>query len=383
MLHTSFIELSQSALAHNIEFIRDMIGEDVAYSSVVKGNAYGHGIEEFVGMALKCGVDHFSTFSADEAYRVKKITGDSCGIMIMGMIDHDELAWAIENKIEFYVFDDQRLEHAIAAARKVGLPARLHIELETGMNRTGFDIGKLPVILDLLKREKEHVEFMGICTHFAGAESIANYHRISQQQKSFKKTIRKLKAGDFQPKSYHAACSAATIRYPNTRFDLVRIGILQYGFFPTRETLVHYLNKKNIYEDPLKRMISWKSRVMDIKHVKSGEFIGYGTAYFTNVETRIAHVPIGYANGFSRSLSNQGRVLVRGNRVPVVGLVNMSMIAIDTNELDNVEIGDEVVIIGWQGELEQGVASFGEYSEQINYELLTRLPQDIPRRIVE
>ena len=185
------------------------------------------------------------------------------------------------------------------------------------------------------------------------------------------------------PKIRHTACSAAALRYSATKMDMARIGILQYGFFPSKEILIHYLTKNKEHEFPLRRVISWKSKVMSIKKVKTGEFIGYGTSYLANSDMKIATIPVGYSHGFSRLLSNQGRVLIHGQRVSVVGAVNMNMMSVDITNLEGVKNGDEVVIIGKQGDMEISVASFGDVSNLVNYELLTRLPHDIPRIVVD
>ena len=383
MFHTSTITISRSALEHNLRFLKNLIHEGVLFSSVVKGNAYGHGIEVFVPLAEQCGVRHFSVFSTDEAYRVKSICSPDTRIMIMGMIDQPELEWAIENDVEFFVFEPGRLEDAAHAARKIGKPASVHLELETGMNRTGFNPKSMPSVIQTLQMHHEHLTFSGLCTHYAGAESIANYYRIKKQQNTYKRVLKRLEEMGYAPATRHTACSAAAMRYPKTQFDMVRIGILQYGFFPSREVLVDYLTRKKEKEYPLKRLISWKSRIMDIKKVKTGEFVGYGNAYLANYDMTIATVPIGYSHGFSRSLSNQGRVLIQGQRVSVVGMVNMNMITVDITHLEGVEKGDEVVIIGQQGDLEISVSSFGDFSSQVNYELLTRLPSDIPRTVID
>jgi alanine racemase len=381
---TSRLELSRQALEHNLAFIRRQLKPDVRYSSVVKGNAYGHGIEEFVPLAEACGVDHFSTFSADEAYRVKNCLSGPATLLIMGMIDREQMEWAISNQVEFYVFDLERLEHAREVAERIRRPARVHLELETGMNRTGFEPEQLPQLVEYCRTHSRALTLAGLCTHFAGAESISNFLRVKHQRKYFRRAKKWLEKQNARPECIHAACSAATIRHPDTHYDMVRIGILQYGFWPSPETRIEYL-QKNQAEDknPLRRVISWKSRVMDLKTVKAGEHIGYGTTYLANDPMKIATIPIGYAHGFSRSLSNQGRVLIRGRRVSVVGMVNMNVIIVDATHIQEVERGDEVVLIGHQDGKEISVASFSEFSSQVNYEMLTRLPLDIPRMTIE
>lgn len=380
---TSYLEISKSAYRNNLKFIHSYLKKGVQFCSVVKGNAYGHGIEVFVPLARESGVDWFAVFSADEALRVYRVVKQPCRIMIMGYMNSDQVEWAIEHGIEFYVFDMQRLLKTLEFASRIGKQALIHVELETGMNRTGFEPGDLKRVIQLLKQNSEHLHLRGICTHLAGSENIANYYRIQQQQKVYARLLKRFEHADCLPEYKHMACSAASLRYPKTQMDLVRLGILQYGFFPTREVWVEYMSKKRHRPNPLQRLISWKSVVMDVKWVKSGEFVGYGTSYLASSNIRIATIPVGYSNGFSRSLSNQGRVLIRGRRVSVIGTINMSMVIVDVTEIPDVNTGDEVVLIGKQGDLEISVSSFSEFSDQVNYEMLTRLPADIPRYTIE
>ena len=381
MFDTSIIEISKSALQNNLNFLRKILGKRVIISSVIKGNAYGHNIEAFVPIAEDCGQKHFSVYSADEALRVKSISTNGPSVMIMGMIDNPEIEWAIENDIEFFVFDSDRLDSAIKCSKKNKKPARVHIEIETGMNRTGFNHMQLESVVEKLKSNYEAISFEGLCTHYAGAESIANYLRIKDQIKSYSKTYKWFHEQGIVPKICHTACSAAAMRYPKTRMNMVRIGIMQYGFWPSDETFINYLGDKEEQIDPLKRVLTWKSTVMSTKEVNTGEFIGYGTTYLAHKKLKIATIPVGYAHGFSRSLSNQGRVLIHGKRVGVVGMVSMNLITVDVTDVPETKKGDEVVLIGTQGDLTVSVASFSELSNQLNYELLTRLPNKIPRVI--
>jgi alanine racemase len=384
MFQTSYIELSESAVKNNIDFINKFLGDGVTFSSVVKGNAYGHGIDHYCPLAHKYGVRHFSVFSTQEALNVTKaLPNHDFTLMIMGQIENEELAWAIEHEVEFYVFDQDRLNAAIASAKQVGKKARIHVELETGMNRTGFPQKEIAATFKKIGENLNHVEVKGVCTHFAGAENIANYKRIKDQYNRFKRYQTKLNTNTWLQAKKHMASSAAALRYTNSQLDLVRIGILQFGFFPSQETFVDYSTKMKKPENPLKRILSWKTRVMDVKTVKAGEFVGYGTSYFTNHVTKIALLPVGYSFGYSRSLSNQGKVLIKGARFDVIGSVNMSMLTVDISSDDTIAKGDEVVLIGNQGDQELSVSSFSEFSQLINYELLTRLPQDIPRIITK
>jgi alanine racemase len=384
MYSTSYIELSRSALETNIAFIRSALkSKDTQISAVIKGHAYGHGIEDFLPLAEECGLNHFSVFSADEALIAKRVMKSDSTLVIMGMIDNEELEWAVANDIEFFVFELDRLHHARNAAQKVGKPAKIHIEAETGMNRTGIDENDLSCTINFIKDNANMLDMVGLCTHFAGAESLSNYYRIINQIERYDTISKLFEDMGLTPRYFHTASSAATLNYPATQFDLVRVGILNYGFWPNQETYIRYMNEKGIKIDPLRRLLSWKSRIMSVKEVLSGDFIGYGHDTFAPREMKIAVVPVGYSHGYSRSLSNTGRVLIDETICNVLGFVNMNMILIDVTDVIDVKKGDEVVLIGHQGHHDISVASFSEFSNQLNYELLTRLPLDIPRVIVD
>jgi len=383
MFHTSHIEISKSAYKKNIKYLRKLVGDHTVISSVIKGNAYGHGVENIVPMAEANGLSHFSVFSASEALQVCKVKSHKSDVMIMGYLDDEEIEWAIANDVEFYVFDTERLDKAFETARKLDKRARLHIEVETGFHRTGFDYSYMPELIEKLKNNYPHFIFEGLCTHYAGAESIANYVRVREQISLYRKFYRYFQRHDLLPIRKHTACSAAVLTYPTTIMDMVRVGIAQYGFWPSPETQMFRFRKDTQDENPLRRLISWKSRVMVVKDVEAGEFIGYGSSYLANKKMKIAIVPVGYSNGFSRSLSNMGRVLIRGKRVSVIGTVTMNTLTVNVSDIPNVERGDEVVIIGKQKRMNISVASFSEMSNQLNYQTLTRLPVDIPRHVVK
>ena len=383
MNHNSQIEIDQKALANNFDFIKERIGEQCEFVSVVKGNAYGHGIDKFVPLAYDLGVKSFGLFTSFEANLALEALEDFDRIMIMGYIDDHEIEWAVKNEIDFYVFDIDRLNAAIIAALKVGKKARIHIEAETGMNRTGFGDKDLKKALSIIEDNKDSLKIEGFCTHLAGAENIANHYRVTKQIQKFNRLTKTLAKRKIEFEKAHIACSAGVMNYPKTIKDMVRVGILQYGFWPSRETKMGYCVKNKNAKDPLKQVLSWKSRVMSLKSVKMGEYVGYGTSLMAEQDMEIATVPIGYADGFSRSLSNQGKVLIGGQRMDVIGIVNMNLLVVEVTNLEGVKRGDEVVLIGSQGDKRISVSSFSDLSSQLNYELLTRLPVNIPRKIVK
>jgi len=382
MTDSSIITLNEKALKNNVDFLKKKMGAKVLISAVVKANAYGHGIEQIVPLFEKYGINHYSVFSYIEAIRVYKSLSKPQAIMIMGWISDENMADVIKKGIEFYIFNLERLDIALACAKKLKLKANIHLDAETGMNRTGLNTDELNTAISIIKKNEDFFNVVGFCTHLAGAESVSNHLRIQNQLKKYKKMLTVLEANELHPKYKHVANSAAAFVYPKTRMDLVRIGIMIYGFWSSSEVYVQYINHKSNKIDPLKRILGWQSQIMSIKKVKSGEFIGYGISYLAQTDTTTALIPVGYSFGYSRSLSNKGRVLIGGQRCSVIGVVNMNMIIVDISHVDDVKVGDEVVLIGKQGDLEIKVSAFSEISDQLNYEVLAHLSETIKRIVI-
>ncbi len=383
MSYSTQIYMSKSAIKNNINFLQRHFKNKVRISSVVKANAYGHGIEQFVPEVEKCGINHFSTFNFAEAKRVRKIVKDTTDIMILGWLAPDDLKEAIQDGYEFFIFEMGRLTNALKYAKELNIKAKIHLEVETGLNRTGFCHSEFLQAIEIIKGNRDYFEVKGLCSHLGGPESIANHVRVKSQIKKLKTYKEEIISHGITPEFCHIACSAGAISYPEARFDLVRVGIMQYGFWSSKETFLRFMSTRTKKHDPLKRVICWKSQIMTIKEVKIGEFISYGTSYVAFEPKIIAIVPIGYSNGYSRSLSNNGRVLINGVPCMVVGLVNMNMIIVDVTHIFSAKVGDEVVIVGDQKNHTITVDSFSEISQQVNYEILSRIPREIPRVLVD
>ncbi|MGB0165617.1 MAG: alanine racemase, partial [Luteibaculum sp.] len=381
--HSSRILLSQSALKNNINFLRKKLKPDTIFSAVVKANAYGHGIPQMTQMLEKCGVKHFSVASAFEAEEVLNHCSPTSSIMIMGILYDEDISWAIEHGIEFFVFDLKRLPMIAEKAKTLGKKALIHIELETGTNRTGMTVEHLPDAISFLKKNKAHLDLAGVCTHLGGAESLANEFKIKPQIDRFLQATKIFDQKGMPPKKKHMACSAAALAYPETHLDMVRFGVVTYGFWPSPDVFfLHRQENGNGKNNPLKRIITWKTEVMDIKEVKEGQFIGYGTAFQAQRNMHIAVLPLGYSNGYPRALSNRGFVLLGGKKAPIVGLINMNLFMVDISHIKGVEIGDEVVLLGKQKNNVINVSSFTNFTQLLNNEMLSRLPAAIPREIV-
>ncbi|MCB0642133.1 MAG: alanine racemase [Phaeodactylibacter sp.] len=382
--HSSRILLSQSALKNNINFLRKKIGSQSQISAVVKANAYGHGIAPMTKMLERCGISHFSTASAHEAEEVLEHCSAGSQVMIMGILYDADLKWAVEHEVEFFVFNFERLPKILEVVKATGKVAKVHLELETGTNRTGMTPAAYSKALGWLKRNAGYVAFQGLCTHLGGAENSSNAFKIKPQIEAYFEAVKLAHKRNLEPKYRHLACSAAALAYPETRLDLVRIGVSIYGFWPSPEIYYQHLHDSGKFKDsPLKRIITWKTDVMDVKTVKKGEFIGYGTSFQALKDMTVAVLPLGYSNGYARALSNRGYVLIKGIKAPIVGLINMNLFMVDISHIPGVEVGAEVVLLGKQRHNVIKVSSFTNSTQLLNTEMLCRLPAAIPREIVK
>lgn len=333
-------------------------------------------------IAEKCGVNHFSVASRFEAEEVMSVCSKASRIMTMGIIYEEDIPWAIENDIEFFVYNIERLPKTLAAAKKVGKAAKVHIEVETGANRTGLPQKDFLKVLTFLKKNSEHIIFEGLCTHFGGAESISNQFKIDMQHKWYKAFLKQCSDKKILPNIRHIACSAAALATEDTVYDMVRIGVAQYGFWPSPDIYFAHLHETNKKSDnSLKRIFTWKTDIMDILDVEQGEFIGYGTSFQATHRMTIAVMPLGYSNGYPRALSNRGFVLIHGKKAPFVGLINMNLFMVDITHIKEAELGDEVVLIGRQNNNVINVTGFTNSTQLLNNEMLSRLSAGIPRTV--
>ncbi len=233
--------------------------------------------------------------------------------------------------------------------------------------------------LKIIFENPDHFLVKGFCTHLAGPESISNYRRIQRQLKKYNSMYKMLEQYNIIPKYRHVTNSAGAFVYPKARFNMARIGIMLYGFWSSAEIFIHYVKNRKEKTDPLDRILSWKSRIMSVKTIAEGEFVGYGVSWLAQKETRTALIPVGYSVGYSRSLSNKGTVIIRGQICNVIGIVNMNMIIADITDLPGAGVNDEVVIIGKQGDQEIKVSAFSDISNSLNYEVLAHLSPQIRR----
>jgi len=359
LLGSTWMEIDLDAIAQNVRNIKKLIGEKKELMAVVKGNAYGHDILEVSSVVLKNGASRLAVARLEEGIFLRK-TGITVPILVLGLTLKQQAELLVSYNITPTVSEYEMIEKLSESAFKEDKIVKVHLKVDTGMGRIGIFSNH---VLNFIKKVKvlKNVEIEGIFTHF----SVADEKDKSYTEKQFGKFMEVLtfleKEGIKIPVK-HVSNSATLLDLPHMWLDLVRPGISLYGLYPSREV------QKTVKLIPAH---TFKTRIVFLKELPAGEYISYGRTYTTKQKrTVIASLPVGYADGYSRLLSNQGEVLVRGKRFPVIGRVCMDQTMIDVTNLPQVEIGDEVVLWGRQGEEEITVEEIAEKIGTINYEIV-------------
>lgn len=378
----TWVEISEEAYAHNLAFFKQKIPDQTEFSVVIKANAYGHGMLEIASLAIKCGVDSFCVHTLDEAIQLRE-SNFLQDVLIMGPVPLGRLGEALGYNFRLALYNQETLDEINRLIDKKSHQVRVHLKLETGTFRQGIDLIELPSLLDKLKKSP-HIKLEAVYTHFANIEDTTDHGYAYSQIERFKGMVEQIQKSGFPGVKKHVACSAATLLFPDTHFDMVRLGISQYGLWPSRETFVSYKIKQTQNEEEVLRpVLTWKTRVAQIKRVAANQFIGYGCSYQTTRESRVAVLPIGYSDGYDRGLSNQSHVLIHGRRAPVRGRVCMNFIMVDITDIPDVKLEDEAALIGKSGDEILTADYLAQLTGTINYEVVTRINWQIPRIIIE
>ena len=375
----TWIEISASALRQNFAAIQAHVSP-AHIIPVIKANAYGHGIKLVSHALMGSPVLFFGVDSFEEA-RTLRTLHPTTPILILGYIPHAQLAEALDLSLSFVCSKVSTIEY-LKELTSLERPARIHLEIETGLHRQGANPHELEAILNALEGTRDRIQVEGVCMHYANAEEPASMNQYPMlQEERFMLACERIEAAGHKPKWRHAACSAAAWLRPGATFDAIRFGISLYGIWSSLE--VRETMHERIPNLTLQPVIAWKTMVAEIKTVQSGEPIGYGLTERVHRETKVVILPIGYADGFDRRLSSVGYVLIRGRRCRVLGRVCMNMTMVDATDLATVELEDQVVIFGAQGEgriipedWERIIPGF------IAYEAVAGLGRDIPRVLV-
>ncbi|WP_035101238.1 alanine racemase [Aneurinibacillus terranovensis] len=365
----AWAEINLDAIGDNVRTFRHHLPEGVKIMAVVKADGYGHGAFQVAEKALREGADCLGVALLDEALELRA-KGITAPVLVLSSIPERGIMYAIKKNITMTVYQPERLDQIMRAAEALRKKALLHIKLDTGMGRIG--IRNPEELIDLMQtvRSSPWVEAEGIFTHFATADEEDTSY-CKSQQKRFCEFLDRLEQEKFHIPVIHSNNSAAAMFYPYESRHMIRLGISLYGQYPSA-----YAKTTNI---TLRPAFEWKVRLSHVKKVPAGTSVSYGATFTTEREAVIATVPVGYADGYNRLLSNRGSVLVKGRRAPVVGRVCMDQFMIDVTDIPDVAAGDEAVLIGCQGDEYISVDEMAELLSTINYEVTCMVSKRIPR----
>lgn len=365
--YRSWVEVDLDSFTSNLKEVRRLIGPKPHILQVVKADAYGHGAIEISHVALKNGAAALGVANADEGVQLR-VGGITAPIIILSPSLIYEIPEILKYNLIPSVSDIAFARELQQQYQKAGQQARIHIEIDTGMGRGGqMNDDSLAVISEIMSYANIFVE--GIFTHFSQSETATAAYN-ERQWELFKDLLADLERHHIFIPCRHISNSGAILNFPQFHLDMVRPGLMTYGVFPSGE------NRDKALLTPV---MSFKTRIMLIKDFSTGSRIGYGGTFVTNRPTKIATIPVGYGDGYSFLLSNIGEALVKGRRVPVVGRISMDMCTLDITDIPDCHVGDEVVIMGHQGEEEITVDAIAALTGTISYEILCALGKRAPR----
>ncbi len=359
--------IDHESLRWNFRQIRSLLDPQVKILSMIKANGYGHGAPAVARTLAAEGSNAFGVAILEEAIELRR-HGITVPILVLTGVYLDQLELFLEHDLMPVVHDVELLQLLDAAVARRGRSLAVHLKIDTGMGRIGFPAAEydswLPQIRDL-----KAIKLEGIFSHFSHAESVEGQY-TRKQLAIFHNLLQRLAAAGIAPPLIHLANSAATITLPEAYFNMVRPGLMLYGVYPSPEMAARI---------SLKPVLSWKTRILQLKKVPSNTSISYGQTFVTKRDSLIATLPIGYADGYPRLLSNRGQALLGGKRVPVAGRVCMDLTMLDVTDIGKIQQGDEVVLLGTQGNETISVDEMAAWANTISYEILTSVGARIPR----
>lgn len=365
-------EINLTNLKYNLGQIKQQLGSDPNILAVVKADAYGHGVVPIASTLVEAGIGRLAVALPEEGVELRE-AGFILPVQILGEILPSQYPLIMNYNLIPTVSKEETLRGLNQLARKKGTIKKVHLKVDTGMGRigvfpdsTGVDFVQKAVLLS-------NIEVEGLMTHFARADEEDKEYTV-QQWETFNRFISKLEENGIYIPIKHAANSAAIIDLPAYALNMARPGLMLYGMRPSAQVDADF---------PLRPVLSWKTRVVFLKEVAAGTSISYGGIYRTEQRAKIATLPMGYADGFFRSLSNQGQVLIHGKRAPIRGRVCMDQFMVDVTDIPRIKTGDEVVLIGTQQGARITATEMADLIGTINYEITCSISKRVPRIYVE
>jgi alanine racemase len=341
---------------------------------VVKADAYGHGARECARALEAEGASWFGVTSTTEGVQLREAGIQRRILLMTGFWQGDEEE-VVRQEMTPAVWQGWHVERLQRAATKAGRSVPVHLKVDTGMGRLGVSLDELPAMLRQLHAARG-LSLEGVFTHLASPE-VVGARDVEQQLANFEQAIARVKREGFSPKYLHAANSAALVSYPQARKDLVRPGISLYGYY------LPFSGEPQVEAPAVEPVLTWKARIISLREMEKGSGLGYNATYVTKRRSRIAVLPVGYADGLSRRLSSRGQVIVRGACAPMVGRVSMDLTLVDVTEIPGAQVGDEVILIGASGGQRITAWEHSQAAETIPYEVLCNISKRVARKYVE
>jgi len=376
----NWVEIDAGALRNNIAEFKRRLEQGPRLGAVVKSNAYGHGMIEVARVAAEASADWLCVNNVDEGVALRE-AGLALPILVMGYVPLDGLGEVVARALQPVVYNLETLDRLDAIASMRGVTVGVHVKIETGTHRQGVLERDVPAFVARL-RDARALTLAGVTTHFANIEDSTNHDFAESQIAAFSRIADAISGLHPVPFLRHNACSAAVLLFNRTHLDLARVGISLYGLWPSKETYVSCLERGKPSLD-LQPVMTWKTRIAQVKQVPDGEYVGYGCAWRATRTTKIAVLPVGYYEGYDRELSGLAHVLVRGKRAPLRGRVCMNMCMVDVTDIPAVALEDEVVLLGRQGDERITAEQLAAWRGTIAYEIVSRIHPSLPRVVVE
>lgn len=367
----TWVEVDLDRFRRNLGAIRSAIGERRRILLVVKADAYGHGAVEIAHHAVRAGVNMLGVATLHEGIELRS-SGISAPIVILSPTLLGEVDEILEHRLTPSVTSVEFAERLSARCVAQQLLARFHVEVDTGMGRTGVSDDEAVEFITRVAH-LPNLKLEGVYTHFPDADS-GDSAGTEEQVRKFETVLRALALRNIDVTVRHAANSAGLLSVPDSFLDMVRPGILAYGFYPTREV------PRSV---EVEGILSFKTRVVQLRDLPPGRNVSYGRTYTTKRWTRVGVLPVGYGHGYPWQLSNRGQVLIRGQRAPIVGRVTMDLTMVDATDIEGVTLGDEVVLWGEQQGARLGLDEVAEWAQTIPYDLLCSMGKRVVRVYVE
>ena len=372
----TWAEVSLAALRQNFRTVGKHVGAGVAVCAVVKADAYGHGAVECSRALQTEGAKWLGVTSLDEAIPLRE-AGIEARILLMTGFWRGEESEIIRLHLTPTVWEVWHIESLQNAAAAAGVRHAVHLKVDTGMGRLGVSVAELPAVLKALSAAP-HLVLEGFATHLASSE-IMDAPSVPEQERRFEEAQRMLRASGLQPTLLHIANTSALISRRETWNNMVRPGVALYGYYLPFQRAGREVSGGTL-RLPVKPVLTWKTRILSMRDFAANQALGYGGTYVTKAPAHVAVLPVGYADGYNRQLSNRGRVIVRDHYAPIIGSISMDLTLVDVTGIPGVSVGDEVILLGTRDGLSVDALEHARWAGSSPYEILCNISKRVPRR---